>query len=439
MGAAGGPVFLGTVIQVTDRQSIPEAAHLSSRKAQIRVNELFGGLDPNVSEIDVWTGTGGGDCGVPFKPGETYLVSAYVSNDGLLHASICGSTRGIDEIGAALRVLRNGRDGRKLPSLVGQIAQSDRNFDGLSGTNPPKPLPNALVRVKSEQGAFETQADSEGLYAFYGLPKGRYEFTPDLPPGTTLSWYIGSDSTLPPVELSGSGCQERNIQVFAAGSIQGRVLDASNSFLPDALVYIVPVAEKVLQNRQRLYSASQSKEGFFKFVHIPPGEYLVLVNPDDSRTPEFPFQRTFHPGVQDRDAATLVTLRAGERIEGVDIRLQPQFALRRLGVRVVWADGRSIDQFVYVVAKGTDNSELTSTASTDKGVSVGELKIFPTEQYEVQAKLTCRYSDERSEGPGATLQSTVLGLKPGDDRTEITLTIPATSCPVVPGKTSINN
>ena len=67
------------------------------------------------------------------------------------------------------------------------------------------------------------------------------------------------------------------------------------------------------------------KDGFFRFVHIPPGEYLVLVNPDDSQTADFPFRRTFHPGVHDRSAATVITVRAGEQIKDADIWLQQQF------------------------------------------------------------------------------------------------------------------
>jgi hypothetical protein len=130
----------------------------------------------------------GGDCGIPFKPAETYVVHAFVSKFGLVHAGICSSTRRIDEAGAALRILRARPDGQNVPSLAGQIVQPDRNFDGLLGAEAPKALPNALVRLRSEGRSYDTPT----LKAF--MPGGRYEFAPDLPQGTTLSWYIGSDS-----------------------------------------------------------------------------------------------------------------------------------------------------------------------------------------------------------------------------------------------------
>ena len=55
-----------------------------------------------------------------------------------------------------------------------------------------------MVRVKEDGKVYETPADAEGLYSFYDLPSGQYEFAPDLPSGTTLSWFIGSDRPADP-------------------------------------------------------------------------------------------------------------------------------------------------------------------------------------------------------------------------------------------------
>ena len=147
--------------------------------------------------------------------------------------------------------------------------QLERNFIGRSGTHAPRPLQHNLVRVKSDRGSYETQADAVGVYVFYGLPAGRYEFAPDLPKpeGTTVSWGIGTDTPPGPFPVHGvhGPCEERDIYVIASGSIQGRVIDSSDRPLRDALVYIVPAAEKVLPDSRQLYWESQRKRGFFKF------------------------------------------------------------------------------------------------------------------------------------------------------------------------------
>ncbi len=58
------------------------------------------------------------------------------------------------------------------------------------------------------------------------------------------------------------------------------MFDAStNTPLQEASVYIVPADRKMLPETSDLYRESQGKEGHFQFVHIPPGEYLIVVNP----------------------------------------------------------------------------------------------------------------------------------------------------------------
>src|SRR5215470_3300636 len=91
LGSKAFPVFLGTVLQVTDLPRNNDVVFLSSRKARIRVDEAFGGLG-EAKEVDILTGSGGGDCGVAFQAGDVYLVQASVGKDGLLYASICSST-----------------------------------------------------------------------------------------------------------------------------------------------------------------------------------------------------------------------------------------------------------------------------------------------------------------------------------------------------------
>ncbi len=435
LGGKESPVFLGTVLSVTDLPRVDDDSFLSSRKARIRVDESFGGLPTDTNEVEVLTGSGGGDCGIPFKPGEVYLVAAFVGKDRLIHVGICSSTRKIDFAGVALQVLRQTRQGRKAPSLAGQIAQRDRNFEGDLGTRPRKPLANVVVRVKVDGVVYETRADAEGLYSFYDLPSGKYEFLPDLPPATTLSWFIGSDRALLPLELKAGACQEHNIEVFASGSIQGRVLDSLNRLVPNALAYIVPRDTIGMPKRMQLYSESQGKEGFFKFVHLPPGDYLILVNPEDSRNPDFPYARTFYPGVQDRASAKAITLRGGEQISDIDIHLSSQFTPRHLTVRITWADGRLIHDLVFVNAKGIANPKAMShTRQPDMESSVVDLTILPDESYDVEAELICQYATERSVGPGARLKSNRVRILPGDGRTELFLSIPARSCPEEPGK-----
>ena len=187
---------------------------------------------------------------------------------------------------------------------------------------------------------------------------------------------------------------------------------------------------------RELYWASQGKEGFFKFVHLPPGRYLLVVNSDDKQDPEFPYPRTFYPAVHDRDSAKVITLQGGEQLNDLDIRVKPQFTPRHLLVRVSWADGRLIKDHVYVDAQGTEHPQaLAYTHQPDARASLVELSLVPNEPYKVYATVPCQYGDERSLGPGSGLKTSPVYLGAKDERTELTLAIPAMGCPKVAGKT----
>lgn len=185
---------------------------LGNSSVRIQVNESFGGIAPGVREVDVLTGMERGNCGgIPPGPSGVYLIGASVGKDGALRTSRCSYTP-IEYAAADLRILRARRDGQRVPSLTGQIMRPGSNFYD------PRPLGNVRVRVKSDRKLYETQADPQGLYAFYDLPSGRYEFAPDLPPDTTLFRPLGDRSQVS-IELSAAVCKEHNVQVFAGGSI----------------------------------------------------------------------------------------------------------------------------------------------------------------------------------------------------------------------------
>src|SRR5579864_6171980 len=95
LGGKAFPVFLGTVLSVTDLPRTADDEFLSSRKARIQVDESFGGLSPDTHEVDVLTGSGGGDCGVPFRSGEKYLVGASVGSDASFTPAYVASRGGL--------------------------------------------------------------------------------------------------------------------------------------------------------------------------------------------------------------------------------------------------------------------------------------------------------------------------------------------------------
>lgn len=442
LGTTKNPVFLGTVLAVTGvPQSQSADADWAPRKARIRVNETFGGLTPGTREVDVMTGYGNGDCGVPFEAGDVYLVDANAGEDGVLSAWICSNTTKVEKADVLLRLLRQRRDGRQLPSLIGQIVQTAPDFKSRYGQEDPQPLAGAPIRLRHSQKNYETRSDSSGVYAFYDLPSGKYQMDADLPSGMTRSWNSDHDGAPLSLELNSGRCKQEGIEVYPGGSIQGRVLDSSDKPLHDVPVYIVPARQQLSPQENGLVSEFQGKEGFFKFIHLPPGEYLILVNPADRQDPAFPFPLTFAPAVRDRESAGIITVRAGEHVADADIHVTRLFEPRPLTVRVAWADGRLIRGFVFVEGKQMDHPEaLATTEQPDLGKSIIHMLLVPGKRYEIEATLICRYSyGQILSAPGATLHTDQIDFEPSDDRTEISLTMPGNACPALPGKTLLSD
>ncbi len=87
-------VFVGQVLEITPVEPPPKGqppGPVASRRVLFKITEsLLGGVDDTV---EVYTGSGGGDCGFSFAKGKSYLVYAHRGSTGQLTTGICARTR----------------------------------------------------------------------------------------------------------------------------------------------------------------------------------------------------------------------------------------------------------------------------------------------------------------------------------------------------------
>jgi hypothetical protein len=125
--ASADVVFRGTVTAKVDRLSLFRKAWITLQalvghdpdfdmdtymnsqgfKVKFSVREMWRG--PGERTLQLYTGRGGGDCGVPFQVGTEYLVYAWCDGDGDCFTIICGRTRRIENAAADLRYLASRR------------------------------------------------------------------------------------------------------------------------------------------------------------------------------------------------------------------------------------------------------------------------------------------------------------------------------------------
>lgn len=260
------------------------------------------------SEVTVWTGRGGGDCGIEdFRIGAAYLVDARTLPSGDLYTGICMGTELLkDAEGTWLRVLRGEaavpddlltpEQYRKLhpqaarAAPVTQICGRLRHADG---TAVPKDVqvtiwclrPPPLIPMRDTT---ETKAD--GSYCTDPLYSGTYIVganEDDSRNGTVYAGYAPNamrSEQAARIEVA-DGQTVSNVNIALAPRLQykisGTVMTSDGSPLPDGVK--VGIEKVNLETGWLPDPADVGSDGAFELDAVPAGEYrLVAVYlPDD--------------------------------------------------------------------------------------------------------------------------------------------------------------
>src|SRR5690242_15017459 len=225
----GDVVFVGTVndAQIMPATPIPADVAATSPAApgdnaaqappatpivryHFRVDGKFAG--PGVAELDVFSGGDDGDCGYKFQKGERYVVYTEQEAEGRLFSTICNDTRPIADAAALIPQLRAMRDGSRVASVFGVLHRANPPF--LSPPDDPDdPIPAISLKLRSHLDRFQTNSGPDGVYNFYDVHAGTYEFTAKLPPGTELTQKT-LNGPLPPFRIPEGACYEYNVDAL---------------------------------------------------------------------------------------------------------------------------------------------------------------------------------------------------------------------------------
>ena len=288
------------------------------------------------SAAETITGSGGGDCGYPFKVGESYLVYAYRnSKDKQLYAGICSRTRPLSQASEDLQYLQSLATSSAEGTIYGVVSKI-RRLNGDVSYETDGPIPGIRLIVEGDSGRVESLTNDQGEFRVTGLPPGTYIVRPKVPEGL---WLGESEKT---VELKDKGCALVNFNLEADTSLSGKVIEENGG--PAAKIMVDLVLRNQLNERYQrdhLYVYSD-EEGRFEFRSIPPGEYLLGVRLSRLAKPTFSYPRTFHPGTEKLAKTQPITISEGQRLKGYNIQLPQKLTTRTFGGVVVWPDGRPV-------------------------------------------------------------------------------------------------
>lgn len=258
-------IFVGEAIHI---DTLTEPELLGSRRVTFAIRESFKGVDAKF--VDVFTGSGGGDCGFGFTAGSSYLVFANRNpTTRKLGTGICSKTALLSWSGDQLKLLRKVPQPSAEPTLLqGTVTRfpfrhgpSDWASEAVSGVR---------VQLMGQTGSWETRTGVDGRFEFRA-PLGRYRLTVDSGDEaySQPDASVGLDVRL----VDAKACAPIAIRLWPNGRVRGRLVDSSGR---PASFLTLDIANRV--NSFRPYPDARTmtdREGRFAFDRLAPGDYAI--------------------------------------------------------------------------------------------------------------------------------------------------------------------
>jgi hypothetical protein len=201
-------------------------------------------------------------------------------------------------------------------------------------------LPGARVRVTGSSGSVIVTSDRDGLFEVAGMCPDDYKLELlDVPPTQNAN-----DCRISKKEMLESRLVPAHLSLQWAGEIEGSIRGFSGG-PADVLLRPARTPETIPYES---YMSSRRERGAFSFDLLPPGSYILRINPDGPHEGS-PFAPQYYPASTSPEGAHVFEVGEGQQIRNVDFVL-PRLYERRLRVRVAWPNGRPVDEAILHIA-----------------------------------------------------------------------------------------
>ena len=304
-------VFTGMVEEISFAQLDADGKPrpFSEKVAHFSVDEAFRGVEGRT--IEITTNYNTPSCGYDFKQGQRYFVYARRDKDGKLKEWLCGPTVRLEEAAPDLAYARQALGGMKGQVLVGAVVKYERSDIKDHGTRLPVPGVEVVLERADHSGETlsKTVTNEEGKYEFHDLAVNTYRVRAAPPPGLR-EWSNDGKPKEHYVSINeGMRCGSDSFLFTNSSSIKGRLVTPDGSPLPSQYLALVPLDDRgnEISSSYTPGVSSVRESGDYYFREVPPGQYLVAVNPRNTpgkSSPVYPLM--YYPGVMSRGRATVL-------------------------------------------------------------------------------------------------------------------------------------
>ncbi|HWT03626.1 MAG TPA: carboxypeptidase-like regulatory domain-containing protein [Pyrinomonadaceae bacterium] len=342
---AADAVFVGSVqrIELPKPQKDDEGReYVAGQVAYVQVEKVFKGT----KQTQVIFRTEGSSCDAVYEEGERWLFYAYYDKkSGRWSTHACDRSTRIESAADDLLYLQALPASAQKTRISGELKHYED--DPAKGFSLVKNIIGAKVTIKGEQRTYEVYTDKNGVYEVYGLPPGKYQVEPETPPGLRLRFPIRfgevayTDKMSAKLVLRDKGCVAMDFLYSADTSVSGTLFGADGRALPHVCLNLLPKGKPATRGNWKFDCTDE--RGRYNVDEIPPGEYLIVVNDENKISSNAPFPAAYYPGVFEKEKATVITLAAGDRLEGYDIHIPAQEATRVLRGVLLYSDGHPVE------------------------------------------------------------------------------------------------
>jgi beta-lactamase regulating signal transducer with metallopeptidase domain len=228
---------------------------------------------------------------------------------------------------------------RRIPADSGIVL--GRIVDAQSG----RPVANASVEIVGPADTAESRSDDDGRFETRPIKAGTFTVSARAK-GYVTGWYGPLESPFgAPIDVRpGRVSSGIDIKMYAAGAINGRVVDAQGKGLQGVEIVLEPTEQSNVPRREASF-AQTTANGVYR-VTAAAGDYYVrayvgepLRTAKGERAPVF--VNTFYPGVRAKEEAQPLRVDGGLDLYDIDFTLSTG-ALVRVGGRIVDPSGDSV-------------------------------------------------------------------------------------------------